>query len=117
MGAAFAKFMGTAGFDDDEQGPPPSDNPEQEYADGVRFLTVDLQATTRFEPDIPALVASGTRIVVGLGDDSGPLLTARTSEALAARLGITTTPFPGGHGGFLDDTAGFAAAVRDALQH
>ena len=116
LGAAFGKFMGNAGFDPDEEGPPPSENPEQDYADGARFMAVDLQATTRYEPDVSALAASGTRIVVGLGAESAHLVTAQTSEALASRLAIATTEFPGDHGGFMGAPEPFADAVRAALK-
>lgn len=116
LGAAFGKFMGNAGFEPDEEGPPPSENPEQDFADGSRFMAVDLQATTRYEPDVAALAASGTRIVIGLGVDSGQLVTARTSEALAQRLDLGTTAFPGDHGGFMAEPGPFADAVRAALR-
>ena len=52
-------------------------------------------------PDIGALTADPTRVVVGIGVDSGDLTTYRTSMALAELLGTTPVEFPGEHGGFL----------------
>jgi pimeloyl-ACP methyl ester carboxylesterase len=116
VGAAFARFMGNAGFEPGEDGPPPSENPEQDAADGARFFSVDLQATTRYTIDLAALAASETRVVVGLGAESGGLVTARTSAALAESLQVETTGFPGDHGGFMFAPQRFAEVVRAALK-
>jgi pimeloyl-ACP methyl ester carboxylesterase len=118
MGAAFAKFMAAAGFtaEDAEGAPAPQGEPsEQDIADGARFLAHELRPTTRYVPDVAALRAAPTRIVVGIGVGSGGLVTYRTSTALAERLGIEPTEFPGDHGAFLDDPAGFAETLRKVL--
>jgi pimeloyl-ACP methyl ester carboxylesterase len=117
-GAAFAKFMAAAGFTggDDEGSPAPQGEPsEQDMADGARFLGHELRATTRYVPDVAALRAAPTRVVIGIGAESGGLLTYRTSTAMADRLGVEPVEFPGDHGGFLDDPAAFADALRKAL--
>jgi pimeloyl-ACP methyl ester carboxylesterase len=120
--AAWMKFMVNAGFDlaAAGDGPPPEPqgepvNLEQELAEGARFFLHDLVPTTQYVPDVEALRASGARIVVGLGAESGHLLTQRTSVALAERLGVDTTEFPGDHGGFMGAPADFAARLRGAL--
>ena len=119
--AAWMKFMVNAGFDvaafgSDADGPPEPANPEQALAEGARFFLHDLAPTTQYVPDFEALRASGSRIVVGLGAESGHLLTQRTSVAVAERLGVDTTEFPGDHGGFMGAPAEFAARLREVLQ-
>lgn len=118
--AAWMKFMVNAGFDvaafgSDADGPPEPANPEQALAEGARFFLHDLVPTTQYVPDFEALRASGSRIVVGLGAESGHLLTQRTSVAVAQRLGVDTTEFPGDHGGFMGAPAEFAARLRQLL--
>ena len=51
-------------------------------------------------------------IVVGIGEESAGQLCDRTSTALADRLGITPTRFPGDHTGFADRPEPFATALR-----
>lgn len=119
-GAAFARFMEAVGFGGSDSGapaePPPGPPPsEQDLRDGERFLAHDLLVTTRYVPDVEALRAAPTRIVVGLGEDSGHLLTHRTSTALAERLGVAPTLFPGDHGGFLAAPALFAEVLTKVL--
>jgi pimeloyl-ACP methyl ester carboxylesterase len=77
---------------------------------------------TGYEPDIAALKAAPTRVVVAAGADSGDIVTARCARALAAQLGTELAIFRGGHGGFLaeewgqpGDPALFAAQLREAL--
>ncbi|KAA0098476.1 alpha/beta hydrolase [Mycolicibacterium sp. P1-18] len=117
--AAWMKFMVNAGFDLDLDGPPEPRgepvNPEQAMAEGARFFLHDLEPTTQYLPDFEALRASATHIVVGLGAESGHLLTHRTSVAVAERLGVDTTEFPGDHGGFMGAPGGFAARLREVL--
>ena len=117
--AAWLKFMVNAGFDLAVDGPPEPQgepvNPEQALAEGARFFLHDLVPTTRYLPDVEALRASGARIVVGLGAESGHLVTQRTSVAMAERLDLDTTEFPGDHGGFMGAPAEFAARLRQLL--
>lgn len=121
--AAWMKFMINAGFDlaafgdgpPEPQGAPV--HPEQEQAEGARFFVHDLVPTSQYLPDFEALRASPSRIVVGLGAESGHLLTHRTSVATAERLGVDTTEFPGDHGGFLAAPGEFAARLREVLAH
>lgn len=77
---------------------------------------------TAYVPDVAALAAAPTRIVVATGEESAGLLTDRTSQALAALLGTEAVVFPGGHGGFQGDEYGypgkpaeFAAVLRSVL--
>jgi pimeloyl-ACP methyl ester carboxylesterase len=69
-----------------------------------------------YAPDIEALRASSTRIIVGVGDASTPeQLPYKTAHALADKLGVSPTTFPGAHGGFGSDPDAFAAKLRTIL--
>ncbi|GGT01308.1 alpha/beta fold hydrolase [Nonomuraea spiralis] len=116
-GAAFGKFMATAGYEpgEDDSPPPPSESPEQDLADATHFFLHELRGTTRHVPDVAALKAGPARVVVGIGAESSGLLTARTSKALADLLGAPTVEFPGEHGGFVDHPKEFADVLREVL--
>ena len=75
-----------------------------------------LRPTTRWCPDITTLRSGPTRVVVGIGEESGGQLCDRTSRALAAELGVDPTVFPGGHIGFAEDPASFAPRLRAVLR-
>ena len=67
----------------------------------IGFLAHLFRPTTYFQPDIEALRAAPTRIVVAAGATSKGQLPNRTAVALADRLGTTVVDFPGGHAGFV----------------
>jgi pimeloyl-ACP methyl ester carboxylesterase len=120
--AAFVHFMTTAGYDmsDPKLGPPPGPEPTEEelakhMADMARFFTHELRDTTRYLPDVAALRASSTEVLVGIGVDSGHLLTHRTSTALCGLLGSSPAEFPGDHGGFIAAPDAFADRIREVL--
>ena len=118
-GAAFGAFMANAGFPVPEgDGQERASEPEpggQDLADAHRFFVHELRGTTRYAPDTDALRTGPVRVVVGLGTESSPLLTDRTSRELAGLLGDGPVMFPGGHGGFTDDPAGFAQTLLRVL--
>jgi hypothetical protein len=105
---AMQKFMAHAGL-----GAAPSQDPgaarwepsPQEMArmraTTDQFLAHLIRPTTRYRPDIAALRAAPTRIVVAAGATSGGQLANRAAVALADQLGSTVVDFPGDHGGFL----------------
>lgn len=99
-------------------GPSPeaSEPDPQEAADEHHFFVRELRATTSWQPDLATLRSVSTRIVVGLGENSRGELCDRTSRALTAALGTGPTMFPGGHVGFAEDAAAFAARVREVLE-
>jgi pimeloyl-ACP methyl ester carboxylesterase len=117
IGAAWMQFMINAGFDLSGDGVPegPDEPSAQDLANSVRFFAHELLGTARYAPDIAALKDGPARIVVGVGAESGDLLTCRTSSALASRLGVTPFEFPGGHGGFAEQPEAFAATFRELL--
>jgi hypothetical protein len=65
-------------------------------------------AVSGYRPDVDALAAAPTRIVVAVGEESGDTFTARTARATAALLGQEATVFPSHHGGFLGGEYGYA---------
>ncbi len=93
--------------------------------DGSRtdpLLFQNIVTCTHYEPDIDALKAAPTRIVIGVGEESAGALAGRGGTAVAGRLGVEPTSFPGGHDGFLGGEYGgqgkpveFAARLREAL--
>ena len=93
---------------------PPEPNEKQE-ADNELFFLRMLKPFTRYEPQVEALRAGAPRVVVAVGEASGEEIAKRSSVALAERLATTAVVFPGDHGGFMADPAGFAAAIRKEL--
>jgi pimeloyl-ACP methyl ester carboxylesterase len=81
-------------------------------------------AVSSYRPDIDALAAAPTRIVIAVGEESQGTFTGRTAEATAELLGQQPTVFPSHHGGFLGGEFGyagqpeaFARRLRDVLDH
>jgi pimeloyl-ACP methyl ester carboxylesterase len=64
-------------------------------------------AVSSFCPDVDALAAAPTRIVIAVGEESGNAFTGRTSMATAELLGQRETVFPSHHGGFLGGDSGY----------
>jgi pimeloyl-ACP methyl ester carboxylesterase len=91
------------------------DREPQEAADEHYQYAHMMRPTTRWRPDLAALRSVSTRVVVGIGEQSGGQLCDRTSTALAAALGIEPTMFPGGHIGFVDDPGVFEPRLRAVL--
>jgi pimeloyl-ACP methyl ester carboxylesterase len=65
-------------------------------------------AITDYRPDVAALAAAPTRIVIAVGEESDGDFTGRTAVATAALLGQEATVFPSHHGGFLGGEFGYA---------
>lgn len=65
-------------------------------------------AIAAYRPDLTALTAAPTRIVIAVGIESEGLMTGRTSIALARALGQEATVFPSHHGGFVGGEGGWA---------
>jgi len=84
-------------------------------ATSERFFGHGLLPITLYQPDIAALQAAPTRVVVAGGSTSRGEFAQRTAAALAQRLGTPLLEFPGGHAGFASDTSDFAAVLRRAL--
>jgi pimeloyl-ACP methyl ester carboxylesterase len=79
-------------------------------------------AVSGYRPDVDALAAAPTRVVIAVGEESEGVFTGRTSVATADLLGQPATVFPSHHGGFLGAESGypgrpeaFARTLRDVL--
>ncbi|MFI0373260.1 alpha/beta fold hydrolase [Actinomadura sp. 1N219] len=115
---AWGKFMAQANI----QLPPGAlehmfggDRDPRQVADERRWFEHELRETTFWKPDLAALTSAGTRVVVGIGENSGGELCDRASRALAGALGVEPVLFPGGHIGFTEDPAAFAVRFREVL--
>ena len=65
-------------------------------------------AVSSYRPDVDALAAAPTRIVLALGEESEGTFTGRAAVATAELLGQQATVFPSHHGGFLGGEFGYA---------
>lgn len=79
-------------------------------------------AVSDHRPDVGAITAAPTRVVIAVGEESGNTLTGRTSVAAAELLGQRVSVFPSHHGGFCDGEFGypgkpdeFAQRLREVL--
>jgi pimeloyl-ACP methyl ester carboxylesterase len=93
--------------------------------DGLRtdpLLAQNMITCTGYEPDIDALKAASTHIIIAAGAGSGGEMAHRGGEAVAKLLGVQPVALPGGHGGFLGGEYGqtgepdaFGAKLREVL--
>jgi pimeloyl-ACP methyl ester carboxylesterase len=118
---AIGKFIAFAGGQGEPE-PPGEVTPEMQEAlarlqqnFGVLFAHYLLPITT-YVPDVAALQAGPSRVVVGVGEASGGELAHDTALALAERLGTEAVTFPGGHGGYASHPAAFAAQLHEVLR-
>jgi pimeloyl-ACP methyl ester carboxylesterase len=79
-------------------------------------------AVSSYRPDVAALAAAPTRVVIAVGEESDGTFTGRSAVATAELLGQPVTVFPSHHGGFLGGESGyagrpeaFARKLRDVL--
>jgi pimeloyl-ACP methyl ester carboxylesterase len=66
-----------------------------------------------YQPDVAALKAASTRVVIAVGEETGDTFTGRTSVAMATALGQEATVFPSHHGGFLGPEFGYAGKPEE----
>jgi pimeloyl-ACP methyl ester carboxylesterase len=118
---AMGKFMAHAGIGNPAEGEgAPQWEPSPEQIARMRattgyFLAHLLRPTTSYRPDLPALRAAPTRIVVGAGTTSKGQLANRAAVALSAELGTPVAEFPGDHGGFAALPEQFALVLDQVL--
>lgn len=138
FGPAMAKFIVLAGHHRGPVAPGYLAQPAPDPAafglsaedDGSRddaLLGLNMPSCVEYEHDFAALKAASasgqTRIVIGVGEDSGDQVAGRAGAAVAERLGIPPVTFPGGHAGFVSEDlpgmggkpAEFAATLRSVL--
>ncbi len=90
------------------------DDDDQELRDAAHFFTTNCGPPPATCPTLEVL--KNGRVLLGLGEESGHLLTQRTTTALADLLGTRPVMFPGDHGGFMVAPGAFADALRAALR-
>ncbi len=93
--------------------------------DGTRddpLLSDRSWAVSSYRPDVDALAAAPTRVVIAVGEESMGTFTGRAAVAAAELLGQQATVFPSHHGGFLGGEFGyggqpeaFARRLREVL--
>jgi pimeloyl-ACP methyl ester carboxylesterase len=117
IGAAWLRFFAFAGIQMPPQGEDAAQGADtaRQVATSERFFGHGLLPITLYQPDVAALQAAPTRVVVAGGTASKGEFAQRTAAALAQRLGTTLVDFPGGHGGFASDAEDFAAVLRRTL--
>jgi pimeloyl-ACP methyl ester carboxylesterase len=113
--AAFIALTAWPGQFDDAYAAQPLPDPAQfgmpTDDDGRRddpLLSGTANAITAYRPDVAALQAAPTRVVLAAGVESREVLTGRATAALAAALGVPLTEFPSHHGGFMGGEFGYA---------
>ena len=117
IGGAWGKFLTSANItiSNEEMAQWASEPTPQAAADELYFFAHTLRPSTYWLPDLPALRAGGTRIIVGIGEESTGQTCERTSHTLATSLGISLTSFPGGHIGFTTHPDLFAERLTPVL--
>ena len=132
MGPAMAKFITLV----TQQGPLPASYLEQPAPDPAMFglpteddgsrddalVGQNIHTCCFHEPDVAALTAASTRIVVAQGEESADEVAGRGAAGLAALLGREPTVFPSDHGGFFGGEYGqqgkpeeFATTLRHVI--
>ncbi len=127
--AAFISMTSWRGEFTDEYFAQPAADPGrfglQAEDDGSRddpLLSDRSWAVISYRPEVDALLAAPTRLVIAVGEESLGTFTGRTAVAAAELLGHHATVFPSHHGGFLGRESGypgqpeaFARKLRDVL--
>jgi pimeloyl-ACP methyl ester carboxylesterase len=132
FGAGMARFIAMTSWQGeftDKYAAQPDPDPAQfglpTEDDGARddpLLSGTANAITRYRPDVQALMAAPTRVVIAGGVESRTAITGRAAAATAQALKLPLTEFPSHHGGFLGGESGyagepeaFAARLREVL--
>jgi pimeloyl-ACP methyl ester carboxylesterase len=129
--AAFIAMTSWRGEFSDEYFAQPAADPvqfglpaEDDGSRGDPLLSDRSEAVISYCPDLKALAAAPTRIVIAVGEESAGTFTGRTSVATAQLLGQEPTIFPSHHGGFVGGEQGypgqpeaFASKLRAVLDN
>jgi pimeloyl-ACP methyl ester carboxylesterase len=117
-GAGMAAFIAMTAwqgeFTDDYFAQPPADpamfgmSTEDDGSRDDPLLSDRSWAVSDYRPDVDALAAASTRVVIAVGEESAGVFTGRTAVAIAELLGQQATVFPSHHGGFLGGEFGYA---------
>jgi pimeloyl-ACP methyl ester carboxylesterase len=111
QGRGMAQFIAMTSwhgeFTDDYFAQPPADPamfgmPTEDDGSRDDMLLSERAATVpTYRYDLDAITSAGTRVVVGVAEESGDTFTGRTARGLAERLGQEPVVFPSHHGGFV----------------
>jgi pimeloyl-ACP methyl ester carboxylesterase len=132
-GAGMATFIAMTSwqgeYTDDyfaQPAPNPADFGMPTTDDGARdnpLLSDRSWAISSYHPDVAALAAAPTRVLIAVGEETGDTFTGRTARATAKLLDQEAVVFPSHHGGFLGGEFGyagqpkaFAARLREVLE-
>ena len=117
-GAGMAAFIAMSSwqgeFTDEYAAQPPPDpaqfgmSADDDGSRGDPLLSDASNAITDYRPDVDALNAAPTRVVVAVGTESMGTFTGRTAIATAEALGQEAAIFPSHHGGFMGGEFGYA---------
>jgi pimeloyl-ACP methyl ester carboxylesterase len=120
--AAMGQFFAMNGLADETEAPPEMEMPPESMETFARvsgnfehWLAGGMVALDRYVPDTAALKAGTPRIVVAIGEDSSGQPIEAMGKALAKKLGLAPTPFPGDHMGFEMHAEAFADTLQRAL--
>jgi pimeloyl-ACP methyl ester carboxylesterase len=124
-GSAMQRFVAVAGLGGTRTpaASAPQEQPRPEQSEAMTqmqqniefFLAHYLRVVTRYQPDIAALKAGSTRVMVAVGDASQGQLAYRGGIAVAEQLGTEVAVFPGNHVGFVTRPAEFAETLQKVL--
>jgi pimeloyl-ACP methyl ester carboxylesterase len=90
---------------------------QEHFANLRHFLTYDVAAVTRYQPDVAAVTAVRSRIIPAIGSATSPsVLPYRCTVALAGILNRAPVEFPGGHTAYMLRPKAVAQRIRDLLQ-
>ena len=127
--AAFIRMTSWRGEFTDDYFAQPAPDPaafgmpsEDDGSRGDPLLSDRSWPVTDYRPDVNALMAARTRIVIAVGEESAGVFTGRTAVAMAELLGQRAAVFPSHHGGFVGPESGypgqpeaFARKLREVL--
>jgi pimeloyl-ACP methyl ester carboxylesterase len=118
--AAMGAFFAMNGLGD--EAPPQFDMPPEAAETFERvsgnfeyWLAHGMIPLSTYHPDLDALRSGKPRVIVAIGEGSAGQPIHEMSMALARKLGLEPTPFPGDHMGFDSDPDAFAGALHQCL--
>lgn len=118
--AALQKIVAQAspGFDDRESGvelPTVPDGLKDRLAKAEFLFTHELDMYDRYQPDMAALSAVASRLVIAGGRAGREFAGYRSAAGWAQLLGTSIVGFPGGHVGYRSHPKAFAERLREVL--
>ncbi|MFB8275680.1 alpha/beta fold hydrolase [Nocardia colli] len=84
-------------------------------ANAALMMAHELRPITSYLPDEPTLAAHTDHLILAAGKETRGHLPHRPAATLAQHLNLPLTEFPGGHSGFTEEPAEFAAQLLDLL--